>query len=233
MTLARLVSTLQSAAYVYLVLSVALLGLGLGAALLSLRPSGPRLAPTASALAGLSAVGIILLLRLESIPLFLVVVAGATPFIFVGASVAAIFAQQPSRSGALYWADLTGAGLGALLVLPAFDLWDVPGTGLGAALAFGGAAVLLQRHPLPILACTVAGAVIVGGALTPLTELNSRALAHKPIASALADGGRIVATRWDALTRTDVVYTPTSRSYALYMDGGAGSVIPDLARPDL
>jgi len=232
LTLTRLVSTLHSAAYVYIVLSVALLGLGLGAALLSVRPRWREYTASFAALAGLSTLLLVLLLlkiplRLEPLLLFATV-----PFVFVGLALASIFASTPEQSARLYFADLSGAGLGALLLLPALGAWSVPNTALGAALAFGVAGLLWAKNPLPLLTCVVAIVVLALNLFTPLTALNPRNLAGKPIGAALESGSTIIQTRWDALTRSDLVYNPETDSYALYMDGGAGSVVPDLNRPE-
>lgn len=237
LTLTRLVSALHGATYVYLALSVALLGLGLGAALLSVRPTWRARPVGWAALACVSTLALTtLLLRVAGPPLPLLLVAASVPFVFVGAAVTAVFAQHPQRSATLYWADLSGAGLGALLAPPLMNTLSVPGAALAAALAFGGAGALLTRthrgaFAVGTLTCG-AGLVGVAASTTGLAALEPWAFADKPLGTALAAGGEIVRTRWDALARTDLIYHPQTGGYALYMDGGAGSVVPDLNRPE-
>lgn len=233
LTLTRLVSTLHSAAYVYLVLSVAVLGLGLGAALLSLKPQWRKHTASFAALAGLSTIFLTLLLLKVPLGLVILLLLATLPFVFVGLVLASIFAVQPERSALLYFADLSGAGLGALFLLPLLDRWGVPDTALGAALAFGLVGLLWKRNLLSILASAAALIMIVLSSLTSLTDLSPLTLAGKPIGTGLEAGGRIAQTRWDALTRSDLVYNEATKGYALYMDGGAGSVVPDLNRPEL
>src|SRR5690606_4962511 len=52
-----------------------------------------------------------------------------------------------------------------------------------------------------------------------------RHLGAKPISLLLGRGGVVETTSWDATARTDLVRLPNSARY-LYMDGGAGSLVP-------
>lgn len=53
----------------------------------------------------------------------------------------------------------------------------------------------------------------------------------KPIQEQLEAGGKIVATRWNAFARTDLVYRPDQNAYYLYVGGAAGSLVPDTSNP--
>jgi hypothetical protein len=120
--------------------------------------------------------------------------------------------------------------VGALLALPLLNQ-GVPGGALAAALGFGAAGLL--QAPGSSTARLASGAgVLVALSIGVSAAPGVGAFAGKPIAAALVAGGEIVRTRWDALARTDLVYTARTDSYALYMDGGAGSVVPDLHRPE-
>jgi len=57
--------------------------------------------------------------------------------------------------------------------------------------------------------------------------------APKPLTSALQAGAEPVAHRWDALGRTDLVRRQRDGVHVLYLDGGAGSVMPEAARPEI
>jgi hypothetical protein len=58
------------------------------------------------------------------------------------------------------------------------------------------------------------------------------AAASKPIRLQLEAGGEIVRTRWDAFARTDLVFRPDHGNYFLYVDGGAGSLVPSARHPE-
>ncbi|HEX7001390.1 MAG TPA: hypothetical protein VF164_06810, partial [Trueperaceae bacterium] len=78
---------------------------------------------------------------------------------------------------------------------------------------------------LGVAAPLLAGLAIAVGSLEVRPAVH---LSEKPISLALARGGSVEETRWDATARTDLVATPDGARY-LYMDGGAGSLV---ATPD-
>jgi hypothetical protein len=236
LSLVRVLSAFYAYTYVYVVLSLALLGVGLGAALAALRPrwrTSERLSLWA-ALAGLSA-----LLLTAAAPWAaarglpeLTLLASSVPYLFVGLALATAFARHSQASPRLYWADLTGAALGTLSAIPilnavgGFGGMLVGGTLLaGSSLAFGGmwAAGALTGLGFVLLS--------VQTSIGTLVDYPSAATS-KPIRLQLDAGGEIVETRWNAFARTDLVYRPDHGSYYLYMDGGAGSLVPSAQHPE-
>jgi len=89
----------------------------------------------------------------------------------------------------------------------------------------------------------VGGAIVVALAATVVafSASGSKALAPriaglrapKPLTLALRAGAEPLAHRWDALGRTDLVRRQADGVHVLYLDGGAGSVVPEAARPEI
>lgn len=229
----RVLSALYFYNYVYLVLSVAVLGLGVGAALATWRPAwraAERLTLWPS-LAALSALGFTVLVSLTTgvDARYLLLAVGAVPYIFIGLTLAAMFSLHAEASPQLYWADLSGAGLGTLLTVPVLNaVGGLNGT-LVAACLLAGSSLALTR---PFSRVRGMIALVVVGVLTinlgsGVLELDLAGLATpKPVQTQLQAGGEITATRWDAFARTDLVYRPDQDAYYLYVDGAAASLVP-------
>ncbi|HWI65906.1 MAG TPA: hypothetical protein VNT75_29100, partial [Symbiobacteriaceae bacterium] len=210
--------------FVFLAVSVGLMGFGLGAMLARVW-RGLSVAGLAGAAAVLMAVVALVLARFpgaDRLPLYLVLL--ILPFTCLGAALALLYAQYPGRSGLLYGMDLSGAALGALFALTALN-------------RAGGVSAALAVAVLPALAAVaigerkwLAGLVLAGAtALTAFTpDLNLAAYRNPPpdktMIHALQAGARLEATRWDAFARTDLVTDPADPDRKmLFTDGGAGS----------
>ena len=231
--LTRLLSTLYYPPYVFIVLSLAVLGIGLGAAAATARSSLRRIR-YAGHYPGAAAVSALLLtvfaawgapFDLRALLFILVTL----PFIFVGLTLALLFSAGAQASPQLYLADLAGAGLGALLAVPALDLLGGIDALLAAAVLLALSALLLspagrRRRPLALLALSV---VILGANVGGqfLQVDMARLPAAKPIVDSL-QGGELLDTRWDAFARTDLVQPAGGGPYRLYIDGAAGSIMP-------
>lgn len=197
----------------YMVISVALLGVGAGATLSALIDGRPR-RPSTSALA--SAVGLACLVSLflqtridpDGAGLAVAVVAayvlGALPFAFASWVVVRCLREDPRRSGSLYGADLAGAAVGSVLAFLALPYVGVPALyGIAAVLGVGGAAIAEVRAPLARGALLVAAISIPALALFPETLAPSQTSHIKvPI---VGPGIEHLATRWDPHARVDVL----------------------------
>jgi hypothetical protein len=231
--LTRLLSAMLVSDWVAPVLAAALLGLGLGAAAASgwhaLRSETS--AGVAAALAPLAAAA--------SVPVFVAAGAAGRPLLglalpvvtyaLIGLAVAATFARFAQHAPYLYRADLGAAAIAAAATPLALGALGGLQGSLAAALMLAVGAIGLV--PPGRRALALAGAALTAGAFAAgaggLVRLDPAALAAaKPIRAALERGGVIEATRWDATARTDLVRTPDGARY-LYMDGGAGSLVPD------
>ncbi len=239
--LTRLLSAVLVSDVVGPVLAVAVGGVGLGAAVAAALPAArrPHVAAVA-ALVGAAAAGLTVPLALLLAPRALAwwtLAPLLLAFGGIGWAVAATFARAGPASAWLYRADLAAAAAAALLTPLALGaLGGLHGSVAAASLlALGG----LLLVPAEVIAGSGRMALVVGAlaALTPVALGASAALQAwgfdpsalgpgKPLAAMLARGAVLEASRWDATARTDLVRTPDGARY-LFMDGGAGSLVPD------
>ena len=239
-SLTRLFSILFFPPYVFAIISVAVLGIGLGAALATPNPRWrhPTRLPVYLLLTGISTLALLLIsvwtasFDLHGGLLLLVLL----PYLFIGFSLVTIFSASPADSPRLYRADLLGAGLGAIAAIPLLNLFSSLNVLLLIAGIFGIAALLaiwptwsFKKIVAPLTLC---GAVVLGLILnsfgaSPWLAIDMATLsADKPITHTLSAGGRIIQTTWDSFARTDLVDPGGGRPYELYLDGAAGSVMP-------
>src|SRR5207245_2278761 len=110
-----------------------------------LRPA-PGIHTAMAILSGTTLVYEIALMRVFSVTLWYFFAFFVTAFLAGGFAIAAIVAFFPPRMATLYWADLGGAAIGCLAVVPL--LWIVPAPGLLAAVGILplAAAAILRRE---------------------------------------------------------------------------------------
>jgi len=239
-SLTRLFSTLFYPPYVFAVLSLAVLGIGLGAAAATWRAELRReeRAPVYMALAGLCTLALVIFAVLVAplnlqVPLFVLVV---SPFFFIGLVLATIFSAAAAASPQLYLADLTGAGLGALLAIPILNSLGPINALLLTAGIFGFAGMIVKPRSIPrvppamvvVTLIALASNLTVGWLTMDMASLST----EKPIKESLTPNGRIIRTMWDSFARTDLVDPADGGPYHLYMDGAAGSIMPPAANND-
>jgi len=236
--LTRVLSVLYFSPFVYVLLAVAVLGSGIGAAAATLFPGtrtrgGAGLAAAAAALA--TPLVCVALLGLATTPArALALPLCAVPFAFLGHALATLFALRSRAASPLYLADLSGAGLGALASVAALDLLGPVGAVMAAGVLVGLAGLLISPRELRGAAAVAAGAaalllaahLTLGTATPPLAALATA----KPLTRELRNGAVEVGHAADALGRSDLVRRPDGSLY-LYLDGGAGSLVPDTADP--
>lgn len=244
-TLTRVFSLLFQYHYVFLAISLAVLGLSLGAVLGRFLSSscsdavGARLLPlTLLVLSGAFPLVAIFLTRFPFVGSTLPHAAAAlVPFLLVGLFAALTFAGSPARSGLLYGADLLGAAtgvaasVGLLKLLGAFNV--VMALGIVVALA----AIVLslsssyRRHRLGAFLCLVlsSGLLAVSLVSAPFVFVPARvagAPRDKTMLNVLRDpsqSAHVVYTAWGAFARVDVVETADLSVKYVFTDGGAGS----------
>ena len=247
--LTRLLATRFYPPYVFAVLSLAVLGIGVGAAVAARWPAFARaeripLMMTAAAMSALLA--ILLIIRVAAITDAALFLALALPYAASGMALATLFREQHAQSARWYMADLLGAGLGVALVVPAMQALGAVNGALLAVVCLALAALLWHtplaaakgRHaplaaakgwharPLPALAAAVLVLLFIANLRTEILPLNWQALDDaKPLRQAWNDGATIEATRWDAFGRADLL-TSVSGARQLYLDGAAPSVLP-------
>lgn len=230
-SLTRLFSTRFYPPYVFAVISLAIFGLGLGAAVATLRPAWRRLdrLPLYMILAGYTAIALLLIVVwttwLDTRGMLLGLV--LWPYFFVGLALAALFGGAAEASPRLYRADLVGAGLGVILAVPLLNgLGSLRGVLLAAAI-FGLAGLLLAGRTARWSSLGVIALALIGLSGPARLQIDMAHLSPpKPITQQLAAGGQILYTRRDAFARTDLIDPGEGQPYQLYMDGAAGSVMP-------
>jgi hypothetical protein len=230
--LTRLFSTLFYPPAVFAVLSLAILGLGLGAALATGARGIRREArlPLYLALAGFSALLIALLASLARTQAGLYP-AAVLPFFFIGVSLTTLFSSAPAESPQRYLADLVGAGAGALLAVPALNALGGLNAVLLAGVILGLSGLLLPRPAAswaPLAAAGMLALALTSNVFIPWLEVPIQALGSgKPLQESLASpGSAILRSEWDAFARTDLVDPGDGSPYRVYMDGAAGSLMP-------
>ncbi|MEM7734795.1 MAG: hypothetical protein AAF267_03310 [Deinococcota bacterium] len=241
LSLARVFSVLYTQSYVFLLLSLAVLGIALGASLAIISPRLRQLTKVAGwlALAASSTLlvcGVVVLSMGTGLWLLLVLL--LVPYSFLGLTLVSVFSHDASQSPLLYAVDLLGAGTMVLVSIPLLNLLGGLNAAVLAAVLIALASLTININITPSRSWASVLAVIVIGfglvqAFSSFLQLDMQRLAvNKPILERLEAGANILDTRWDAFARTDLVYQPDQDAYYLYMDGGAGSIIPDAARPE-
>lgn len=231
--LVRLFSFLQHYHYTFLVVSGAVCGLGVGAALsavLHVREERLRahLGYWAVGCGANMGWGAYALAEFPRMPLPLLVGIAGLPFIAAGAFLALAFRARYQQSQILYFWDLVGAAVGILYVVPALEWLGGVGALMSASVfALVAAAFFLRRWVWtgPIILAT--GLVAYSTQQRELIDFSALAeAADKPMFRALGatrHRGVVKATRWSAYARTDLVDRTGDTGLNLYVDGGAGS----------
>jgi len=159
--LTRIFSVILWYHYGFMVISLALLGIGLSGVYVYLYPerfprsTAPRKAARAAAafaistVAALSVFHVLVTMRttwpLSTSELVLSFLLMAVPFFFAGLAIAIPLARYTERIGQLYGADLIGAAIGAVLVIPLLALLGGHRTVVAAACLAAVASILYAR----------------------------------------------------------------------------------------
>jgi predicted membrane-bound spermidine synthase len=242
-TLTRVFSVLFFYHYVFAILSIAMLGVGLGAALVyqwGRTPTPGRAlnrAQTMTLLASAAVLGLALVIfatiSFDARPLL--AAAAALPYLLLGMTLATLFTAWPQASPTLYGADLLGAALGAVAAIPLLNWLGGLDTLLLVVLLFAAGSTffgLAQEQKMGHVQAAGAGAMVlvvaVGLALGGLDLDMARLSTPKPLVQQLQEspGSRIVFTRWDAFARTDLVESSANPwQKQVYINGAAGSIM--------
>ena len=229
--LTRLLATIYYPPYVFAAISLAILGIGLGAALASWQ-TALRRETLISSYMGLAGLGGLILVAFAVLtaaydlqPLLFALT--TLPYLFVGLALAAVFALAPDDSPRLYMADLLGAGVGAALAIPLLNIFGALNGALLAAALLSVSGSVWQRRIAPAALMVVTGLALVINLSGAWLSLDMADLhTDKSIKGSLAQQGHIVDTQWDSFARTDLVDPGAGRPYEIYVDGAAGSVMP-------
>ncbi len=144
------------------------------------------------------------------------------PFVAPGVIIATLFGRRPEGVGSLYFADLVGAGLACGLVIYLTGTIGPPAAIMLAAtvMFFAGAIVLGRTRPvaLPLMLVLMAGTVLltVDPNALPAQRLDSTKVSFKV--------DKPVYSAWSSIFRVDAVRSGPD-VLALYHDGIIGSAI--------
>ncbi len=250
--LTRAFSVLLRYHFVFLTISLAMCGLGLGGLVeFIIRHRWPQTRPSLHVLVvaagGVAVCAPLSMVLLFSTPLAAhltsvgVITAVCLPvFVFAGIFLSHAFAHYAAWSGQLYFADLSGAAAGSLLVIVFLQLTGGINTAIICGVLAAGAAVVvayLSRQQIALLAAGVLTSLLIAGlagnlafrwidlprlppAAGPNTKPLYRELGNPSIKA------QIVYSEWNAFARTDVVAyaRPDGRYYQeddlfIYTDG--------------
>lgn len=217
--------------FAFLAVSVALLGWGLGGALLhAWRHRVAATRDNAALLAALYALAIPFCLwlmvrfpfRVERLPLYFA--APLVPFLLAGMAVAMIFHLHRDGAARLYFADLAGAALGALSVTVLLEELGGEATLLLSTLPpLAAAACLSPRGRVPATAgAALVAAVALLHVQTGALRVAPGSLKAMPRHMDETPGARVTQTAWNSYSRIDAVegFAPPSLA-RLYIDADA------------
>jgi len=244
--LIRTFSVMFDSHYAFLVISVAILGLGTGGISVHARVGKisntnltpiQNLLPISSGLMALSIPGMTIVI--VKIPIFhhilLVAPLAFVTFFFGGIFLAVAFRLFPDRSSKVYAADLIGTAMGALLVLFLFKLGVINVNLLIAVIASLPAGLLIfressKKREKALLFCLMGSLISIFflnylGSF--LGEIPLAKGAHKEMARVLAHPARktsVIESRWSVFGRTDLVVDKTIPSEMIFfIDGDAAT----------
>jgi spermidine synthase len=217
LSLTRLFSVVLFYHFAFLAISIALLGLGAGGVFAYLRRERLASIPTervagwASVWASLATVLVLWLVLHARVSLTLqwrtfwaltlVYLGSAVPFAMVGASLSVVFSRAGARVPKLYGADLGGASLACLAVVPLLNLIGGPNTVLAAALAFAVAgAVWLASDAQRKYAVSLAVLLVVLMAANFRGKLFDIVFAK----GMYRDPAKVEFAKWNAISRVEV-----------------------------
>jgi hypothetical protein len=233
--------------FTYLVIGIALLGVGTGGVIVTLfrRVRAVPMYRLLAACCLLASLSIIigyevvartplsafgLLGGFGEYPRLLAITASVfVPFLVTGVALAAVFAANPGRINSLYAADLVGAGLGCALCIPLMYLLTPPGCILLAALVLAVAgfhaaskAGRVLRWASLGMAASAAAILFVPGWMPELVVDPVKTMGHPEWSK-----NPIVFSRWNPVFRVDVMQHPLldGSSYLINHDGNMGSTL--------
>jgi hypothetical protein len=218
--LTRLLSVAFWHHFAFLVISIALFGIAASGTYLSLFPIDLELEDSLSLFAiffSISAIGGYALIneipfdpfkffldRSEALLVLLYYVLLAIPFFFFGLIMAVSFAKRPGDSGKLYFANLTGSGVGSFLVLGIFSPFGGAGVLVVSAMMGSVASLFFSRKKklLKVLGFLALLVFLV----IPSSPLDINVSPYKTLNFAMQyHEARLISTQWNSISRVDVI----------------------------
>jgi len=241
-SLTRLFSTLMWYHFVFIAISLAMLGWTIGG-VYAYRWLNSQKKPNQESLTARKNIILTLLsITLWSAILFLYktpfsnslllvyIVLSALPFILGGYYLSLVFKEDALHSHTLYFADLLGSALGSVLIVVLLDNYSLLRIGVALGLVpLLVASFNLQRVKYktltPIAVATLLLLTVIGGNALDIWAQDFGAYKGNPklLGALFKDKPRIIYTVWNSLARTDVVEEDGDKNKTILVDGGASS----------
>lgn len=153
------------------------------------------------------------------------------PFIFGGAIMSAIFARNAGRSHVLYFLDLGGTAIFALISVSVLDRMGMVASLVWLLAVMSLATILLSVGDGARASAVIAGLLAIAAVSAmsmDLSWLETRfgqplSMEKMQVYGVTRDRGTIEMTRWDSLSRTDVVEVGDPAKKAVFMDAASMS----------
>ncbi len=145
----------------------------------------------------------------------------AIPFFFSGLVFATIFSLYAEKISKLYFWDLVGAAVGTLILIPVLPV--IGGEKLlylAVTLSLISAALFARQKSMRIVIGSLAAFTIAATAITPMAlkdHINKRGL------GTAESQGRVTFSKWDPISKIDVVYFGPKNPLWIGYDGGTQS----------
>lgn len=244
--LTRLFSVILSFNLVFLVVSFAILGSGIGGIWTHKKLKENENITKQYLLSKYSIgipisilLGISLMYFLPFIPVYTVYAfIGAIPFVFGGIVISSIFMENRENSHNLYLMDLVGSGLGSLGFIPLMnEMGFVSSVIIICIITIFSSALLYiycnekRKIYMAFIGILVLGALVFQGNMIKEVEKNFRSYYSSPNTTInyLKDTAEkplgISFSKWDAIAKTDVLETLNDKEKLIVTDGGATAPI--------
>lgn len=230
----RIYSLIFSYYYVFLAISMAMFGFGIGGFIASVRHFESKDLITISILLAIS-LPLAIILPFTSIvflshPLLLSL-SFLPPFILSSLFIALVFRSQPAQSGHIYFADLTGAGIGSLAVILLLNLFSPINIIFLFALLIIVSIIFLSRKVFLTLFCLIVAAFLFLNRNHAILDIPyDKTPVHEGtkvlVRFLKSRQAQIEKTYWNPSFRTDVVhYANSPNTRGIFVDGGAPTIM--------
>lgn len=240
--LTRLFSTLLSPGLVFIIVSMAILGSGIGAILTYKyinKDNSVKLLTVTSILLPIIFITVISIMYFLPFSPTVVIYLPASilPFIAGGIITSIIFKEMASQSNKLYLLDLLGAGLGSLLVIKTMNSFgfirSVIIVCIIAAISAVSISLYCKKKKTLIVSSTfliLIGVLFINNSIIKNIENKFYSYFTNPgklVGSYKEKAGdtEIIFSKWDALSRTDVIKVEGREDLLIVTDGGAAAPI--------
>lgn len=238
LNLIKLFDVILTPNFAYMVISSAIFSFGLGGIFLCIRPIQYNPLGKLQILAifyGLAVLAQIFILnhvpfdftRINNEPLsqiiyitvfylFLII-----PFFLGGVIIATVFSELPSRSQTLYFFDLSGAAIGSIILAPILPQYGPGGVFLiVCALCFLAAMMFSRLNILLKIGFSALIVILIAYPLIRNSYIEIKGHWHKRGVIEAKEKGQIEYTRWDPVSKIEIINRPGATSKHIAYDGG-------------